>query len=540
MLLHDPGRKDVKTAHYWSSSKGIERLWLLLPVLLLVYKGFIFPLPPLDFWWHLKMGEVIAATQSIPQVDGFSFTAAGRPFVLQNWLGELVYHWTYAAGGFPLLVFLGTAITVSGFLLIYHLCLLRAANVRIAAFVGFLAALGNYGFLRPQTYSFLLFAAFYWVLMEYRDRGRDRLWTLPVMMALWVNLHGAFVLGLGLTGIFLLCEASRRFVHPDRRDALTVAGLQKLGLVLLLCVLATMANPQGYKLFDYVRTVVLDPGSQQLVAEWRPPRINDLLGFLLFYCPFLLAVFTFARSRVRPDFTELVLFLGFAVLGLTAIRNAAWFSTIAYPMLARYLRYVDLKHLLAVRRLPGIGRMFETKDEPQNDSPVFALLNALVLSAAIVALVAQSPWLRPRITGTSLLAEQTPVGAADFMEKHRLTGRMFHPQEFGDYLMWRLWPQQKTFVDGRVHLFSLDFLKEYEHAIERPLAGDFLNQWKIEYVLLHKVPHDEDRSSIAAMEAAPAWTKIYEDGLSVLFERGSASSGEDQNSLLEKGVLFTR
>jgi hypothetical protein len=133
--------------------------------------------------------------------------------------------------------------------------------------------------------------------------------------------------------------------------------------------------------------------------------------------------------------------------------------------------------------------------------------------------VAQSPWLRPQITGKSLLAEQTPVGAADFIEQHGLTGRLFHPQEFGDYLLWRLWPQQKTFVDGRVHLFSLDFLKDYEEAIDSPLSGDVLDRWKIQYVLLHKQPNDAERRSIASMEAAPAWTKIYEDGLSVLFER---------------------
>src|SRR4030095_11855549 len=145
------------------STLGIEKLWLLLPVFLIVYKGFIFPLPPLDFWWHLKMGEVIATTESIPRVDSFSFTAAGQPFLVQNWLGELIYFWTYRIGGFPLLVCMATAITLAGFLLMYRLCLDATRNLRVVAVVGFLAALGNYGFLRPQTYSFLLFAASYLV-----------------------------------------------------------------------------------------------------------------------------------------------------------------------------------------------------------------------------------------------------------------------------------------------------------------------------------------------------------------------------------------
>src|SRR5215471_18184733 len=128
---------------------GIDQLWLLFPIFLLIYKGFIFPLPPLDFWWHLKAGEIIATSHSIPRVDLFSFSAEGRPFILQNWLGELIYYWTYRAGGFPLLVVLGTALTVGAFLLMYRLCLAATPYRRIAAFVGFVACLANYGFLRP-------------------------------------------------------------------------------------------------------------------------------------------------------------------------------------------------------------------------------------------------------------------------------------------------------------------------------------------------------------------------------------------------------
>src|SRR5438093_8297724 len=101
---------------------SIEHLWLGVPVFALLWKSFLFPLPVVDFWWHLKIGEVIATTGSIPRVDLFSFTAAGKPFVIQNWLGELIFYWTYLAGGFPLLVFFNTVLTLAAFLLLYKLC----------------------------------------------------------------------------------------------------------------------------------------------------------------------------------------------------------------------------------------------------------------------------------------------------------------------------------------------------------------------------------------------------------------------------------
>jgi hypothetical protein len=501
---------------HWQVS--IEQLWLLFPIFLLIYKGFIFPLPPLDFWWHLKMGEVIAVTRSIPAVDVFSFTAAGRPFTLQNWLGELIYYWTYRLGGFPLLVFLGTLLTVAAFLLMYRLCLDATHYRRIAAAVGFLACLANYGFLRPQTYSFLLFSAFYLILSRYRERGRSHLWLMPVLMALWVNLHGAFVIGLALVALYICCESLRRMIDPRRTDALSVAQLRTLILVFALCCLATLINPEGYRIYDYVRTVILDAGSQQLVAEWQPPRPNDLLGFLLFYCPFLLAIVVFIQARVKPDLTEVVLFFTFAFLGLSAIRNAAWFATITFPLIARYLPLVDLSPLLPLRRF----NVFHQLSQPASDreiSPAYGRMNLVLLGIAILTLVSQSPWVRPAITGKSLLAEQTPVGAADFIEKQGITGRLFHPQEFGDYLMWRLWPQQKTIVDGRVHLFELDFLKQYKNALEHPLESDFLERWKIEYVLLSKLPDGSSSKTIDSVRNSETWTQIYEDRVSVLFEK---------------------
>jgi hypothetical protein len=344
-------------------------------------------------------------------------------------------------------------------------------------------------------------------------------------MILWVNLHGAFILGLALMGLYIVAESSRRLVDPENTRALSVLEIRKLVLTLALCGAATLANPEGIQLYDYVRTVVLDPGSQQLVAEWRPPRINDFLGFLLFYCPFLLGLLAFIHSRVRPDFTEMMLFFSFAILGLTAIRNAAWFSTITYPLLARYLPLVDLTGLMRLRRFKAIDRLFNSSGDPERESPRMRRVNGLVMAAAVLVLATQSPWLRPRLSGASLLMDQTPVGAADFIEQQGLTGRMFHSQVFGDYLMWRLWPQQKTFIDGRVHLFTMDFLRDYEATIEDPLATNVFAHWNIQYVLLHKTSGKTDGRAIRSMENSAAWKKIYEDEISVMFERIPASLG---------------
>src|ERR1041385_5046732 len=81
------------TASRWELT--IEHLWLGLPVFVLLWKNFLFQLPVLDFWWHLKLGELIANTHSIPRTDLFSFTASGQTYVVQNWLAELIYYGLY-------------------------------------------------------------------------------------------------------------------------------------------------------------------------------------------------------------------------------------------------------------------------------------------------------------------------------------------------------------------------------------------------------------------------------------------------------------
>jgi hypothetical protein len=505
---------------------SIEQLWLAAPVLVFLCNSFRFPVPLLDFWWHLKMGEVIATTKSIPRVDIFSFTATGQTFVAQNWLAEVIFYWTYKVGGLPLIVFFTSILSLTGFLLIYRLCLNATNKMRLCAFLGLLAALGNYSLSRPQAFSFALFAAFYFVLVHYRERRQDLLWCLPVLMALWVNLHGAFVLGLGLIVLYIACEGCRRLIDPSRTDALTFTEIRKLFLVLLACGAATLMNPETYNVYDYVRTVVSDPASQKFVIEWQPPRINNFIGVLLFFAPLFVGLLAFIFARRKPDLTETALFFAFGILGLSAIRNVGWFAAVAYPILARYLPLVDLSPLFPLRRFRGVDGLLGWM-ERSDVAPAEGhnRLNILLVSVALLTLVVQSPWMRPALKKTSLTDAATPVGAVNFIEQHQLTGHIFHPQVFGDYLIWRLWPQQKSFIDGRVHLFSEDFCRQSLGLLSDSDWEKVLNRWDIQYMLLNKVSADSaTMNAIASSRNSSRWTKLYEDDISILFEKNLAVS----------------
>ena len=112
----------MKIAGFDPQKLTTRHLWLGAPVYLLVLREFITPLPLLDFWWHLKMGEIILSSGSIPRTDIFSYTAAGKTFIVQNWLSEILLFLIYKLGHFPLLVFFNALLLAAALFPIYYLC----------------------------------------------------------------------------------------------------------------------------------------------------------------------------------------------------------------------------------------------------------------------------------------------------------------------------------------------------------------------------------------------------------------------------------
>ena len=513
----------------------LEQLWTLLPFFLIVVKGFLFPLPLLDFWWHLKLGEIIVSTRSIPRVDLFSFTAAGKLFIVQNWLAEIVFYLVYRLGGFPLLVFLNAVLMAAALLPIFLICRESTSRLRLAVLATFLTSILFFGNLRPQVFSFILFSMFFWVLEGYRFGRRDKLWLLPLLMVVWVNTHGAFVLGLGLTALYFGCELVRTLANPGATDVLSGAKLRKLGVVLLLSAAATLINPETWRLYDYVRTVMADQASQKYVMEWQPPRINTIQGALLFFVPFFLVLFVLSYSRVRPGLTDFALVAGFAVFGLTATRNSIWFCMIMAPVLTRHMGDLDLGAVSEWwRRFSPVP----SGEQPVKPAVRYQRLNIVIALVILYIVVIVSPWVHPALYKASLLEAQTPVGAMDYIDQHGLQGNIFHHQVYGDYLIWRLYPRQRSFFDGRVHLFGESFVRDFQMTFADAHWEERLAPFNIRYLLLSKTAGESDGGGIIKdARKSSSWRLLFEDETSILFARndlrglsGSKSSLPDPPS----------
>lgn len=480
----------------------LRHLWTILPFFIILLRSLRETAPLYDFWWHLKMGQIISGTMAIPRVDSFSFTAAGKLFVVHNWLAEVLYYETYTLGGLALVVFVHGLLAASVLVPLHLLCRklsgTRWAAILSMCLVSLLIPLN----MRPQIFSYLFVSLFYYLLYSYRIRKGNTVWALPVLMILWVNMHGAFVLGLGLTALVLFCETIRTLLSNDD-GRLTKRRIKVLGIILLLCVIATLINPEGYKVYEYTWTVFSDPSSRQFVTEWQPPAINQLSGAVLFYIPFFLLTFSLIWTDVRPDLTEFMSYAAFSVFGLIAIRNAPWFLIMAGPLISRYLPKCPCINLGFAKNISGVRKES-------------LILNAGFLIAGLIYLCVHSPWLHAQ----KLLDPKTPVAAIDYIDKHALQGNIYHPQAYGDYLIWRLWPKQKSFLDGRVHLFDKSHLELYFKIMTDSAWEELLAKHEIRYLLLAKNHKDIQQGDILARaRKAKRWNCIYEDSVSVLFEK---------------------
>lgn len=511
MITHETGIAEKNASAQltekpsWLFRLELEHLWLAVPLLLVIWISSAVPLPALDFWWHLKSGQIILQSGSIPTTDLFSYTAAGKAYILQNWLAEVLLYLVYRAGGPALVIFFNTLLLVAALVPIYALCLRGASNRRAAVMAACLAAvpLAFQGNIRPQAFSFVMFAWFYFVLVEHQKRRRNLLWLLPVLMTAWVNLHGGFVLGLVLLLLFLVLGWAERITKTE--GALTRPELAWFTFAFLLTAGATLLNPQIGGIYRYVATVASDPVSLKYVLEWQPPQANKFPDILRFFGPLFLGLFILARSKPRPGVREVFLFLGFAVFGFTARRNAAWFALVAAPVIASHLHFGNHQSLGSVRQ--GLSRH----------------LNLLFAGLLVVATLAGLPWFenlrRTQDQDLRLLDPRLPVRAADFISEHRIEGRIFHPQHYGDYMIWRLWPRQLTFLDGRVHLFPMQVADDY-FAIQRGAAGweQTAEKYQIRHLLLDRTDTDE-KDLVGAAAGSARWRVLYQDSRSVLFTR---------------------
>jgi hypothetical protein len=446
----------------------------------------------IDLAYHIRAGEIMLDSHHVLRTDPFTFTAFGRPWLDQQWGAQILLAQVFRWGSWELVAIMRAAITAASFWLMYVACRARGAGVRPAAWLtlgGLLVAI--YGFEpRPQLIGFLLFAMTLAVVAE-RERHPRLLWLLPLIVLVWANVHGSFILG---PAVLLLAwlEDRRRHLPSSRRTI----------VVVIASIAAVTVNPFGLRVWSYVVELSSNPQVRNTIEEWQPPKLTTASGFVFFASVAVVAAIALRRRHeiAWPRALGLVLFF---LLGVTAIRGIIWWALAAPFLLA------DL--------YPGRS----TREEPRMMNTAIAVL---LVGVGFTLL----PWFRQTFASTAnsgtvtdgLLAYAPNAYTTRLADAVEPGTRVFAPE------IWASWfelvdPQFPVMIDPRIEIFSDAVWHDYDdisHAAEGWQQA--VDRWNIGAVALST---EQQSGLIAVIRDDPGWRVLYADDDGVLLVRETVS-----------------
>ena len=467
------------------------------------------PLIDGDVWWHIRAGEEVLRSGRIPGVDTWSIVGAGRAWTSQDWLANVLLAAGNGAGpwGQTALSLLFGLLVVATFWVLWQAIALRVPTIGWASRLIWLsiglALAGPVMGVRVQVFDLLLSSIVLWICWRYVvDPRRRWLIGLPVVAAVWANLHAGWPLLFLIGGATLAGEAvdrllRRRLIGPPPLDW---GQLRDLGLALAAAAAALVLNPNGIALYRYPLDTVGITALSRYVMEWFPATLDTLFGQLLaaFVVVAVVPTLVFGRRRLRT--ADILILVGLTLLAYGAIRflllvgpiGAAIVAVILAPLLAESRFGRGVAPILARLSLPAVGR---------RGAVHLGIAGLLLVLGIGVALARTSP-----AQQAVEIARVLPAGAVDWMDAHEPGSRIFNRYEWGGYIGQHR-PQQLIFMDGRADVYGDALLQEYVAIIgvrDDPQVA--FDRYGIDYAVF---PPDTPLGDW--FDASSRWERVYGD-----------------------------
>jgi hypothetical protein len=520
--------------HWFIPSTG-DLIFVALLVLLVYSTLAVRLLGDAGIGWHIRTGQLILATHAIPHIDPFSSTMSGPPWFAWEWLFDVLVGWLDRMAGLNGVVFFTASIIALTFSWTFRLLLRRGTSFPIALILLLLAASSSmiHFFARPHVVSWLFSVLWFYILDSSEAKDCDSAaeveehalspWLLPPLMLLWVNVHGGFLLGFVLLGIYWLSAVWEYFRLREHRfeDALQKIRAAKRGgqlaLVGILSALATFANPYGWRLHVHIYRYLSNRFLMDHIDEFQSPNFHGIAQKCFAALLMLTLVALAAKKRdtpgIRPSEALVLLFAIYS--GLFASRNI--------PVSSLLLILVIGPRLSAT--LQTLTAKLHTASQPATSSDFFRRMQNVeaglhghiwpitaILLTFWITIHAGKLGTKPLINA-HFNPKRFPVGAVNYLASRESQGSVFVPDSWGGYLIYRLYPQMKVAVDDRHDFYGEQFLKSYLKTMHvEPGWKDFLDQHSVQYVI---IPKDSALANILA--ETPCWQPIYNDDVAAIF-----------------------
>jgi len=484
------------------------------------------PLADPDIGWHIRNGEWILATHSIPHTDPFSSTVQGHPWFAWEWLYDALLGILHHACGLNGVVWLCALLVASIFVILLQLLLQNGTGLPLAIVLMLLAegAAAIHLYARPHIVTWL-FSLLWLVALErweHPPAPRWLPWFFPVSIVLWVNLHGGWIFGLALLGTYTLAAflQSLRTADPFARIRASNRA-RALGFILCGSVLATLANPYGWRLHVHIYRYLGDRYLMNRIDEFQSPDFHGwaqrCFGTIL-----LLTLVACAGHRRALPLRHLLVALLAVFVGLYSSRNLP----VSSMLLALIAGPILWENFVSLAEKPGcwdwlrgwVGRISSFSDRMcAQELQLRGHVWPVVIGMAGLAVAIQGGRLGSRpLIHAQFDPLKLPVAACSSLQRGQSREPVFSTDAWGGYLIYRLYPERKVMLDDRHDLYGPDRIREYLTLVQAEPGWDqVLGKWQVQTALLPV------RSTLANLlrEVPRDWRPVYQDDVAVVFKK---------------------
>jgi hypothetical protein len=497
-----------------------------------------------DIWGHVAYGQWMLMHQSLPSEEPFVPLAEGMPVMCTAWLSQVLLAAGGRWGGTEAYSAMFAISLTLAYVILARVCYLQTSRVGLSVAAAILAWGVNWGrhaVIRPEMFGGVCFAILLWLVVR-SDPKRTRrplsepetlsawdqvlLWTgVPLLFALWANLHGSFLVGFAVLGSYALGRGVEVFWKEHRIGALlSDSEFRRWVLLTELAVLGTLLNPYG---MDLLLHTVLFPSNPNLkdIMEWFPLEMVSVEGVTV-GCSWILLLFLFRHSRARVSVSDVLLLAVFTLAVCLRVRMVAWYGPVWMLVMAPHLSDVfDQAKTWAFRRRDlvlangsslGSSRIFMFSALAVWLTFAFSPMSLLVLDG------------KPRAREMQYHG-QTPLGITDFLRENPPEGLVANPQWWGDWLVWE-GPKdlQVMMTTNAVHIVPPKVWRDYlAIAGGQSNMHSLLSKYRINTIIVHKeLQADLHR----AIRQSLSWKIEYEDDLGLIAVRERTSPSEEETS----------
>jgi hypothetical protein len=503
--------------------KSLDRTELLLigGLALFVFCSAFFQVSDVDVGYHMRTAQHILAGNGIPTKNTFSYTAPNEPWLLHQWLGTIIFYAPYRLGGVGLLIAFKALVATGLMFLVWGAGRQLSGPCSIWPWVtitiGTLIARVRF-FERSD-----LFSAFFCALVLFLDQrfDRNRRWQwlgLPLLMALWANIHAGVIYGVALLCAISAGEWFSWLWHFVRRPASeiepeVISNQKSFGelcvrpLGILLSVLAALMtvqiiNPIGARVLWFPISQFRSPFWRSAILEYQAPAwSSNRLFYVTLGAAVLLQLIGWRRVRPKLLFPSLL----FGYLACTSQRSMLFFVIAAMPHLALLLKEAT------------------ASVDFRSTRPRLALPIAWL--AIVLLMFLQNPVF---VFGAGFYHPYYPLEVYNFVRAEVPPQNLFNEMRYGGSMLWWLYPQFKPFIDGRGDAFSEAFWKtEYLPVISsRPGSQEILKKYNVTGALL-PVYEDQTLPPLAkTLHADKDWALVAFNDNTLLFLRRTTANQE--------------